>query len=215
MLEQENYISFDFENTFVDTSQGLKKFTDTKDDKTYIFSNSEPFYCHRWFPCFDQPDIRACLTLQVITPPAKDWHVISNAKKKSIKYIRDISKVPEYAKLAENESGTCWIHIFEKGPSISCYLYNLCVGQFDMIENEDSDAQVPMRIFLRNSKREHLDHKELFRVIKEGIKFYERYTLVKFPFQKYDQIFCPDFTDEGMENVGAVTLTDDFLQPKE
>ena len=61
----------------------------------------------------------------------------------------------------------------------------------------------------------NIDAEELFRVIKFGIKFYEDYTRIKFPFEKYDQIFCPEFRIGAMENVGAVTFTDNFLQPKD
>ena len=72
-----------------------------------------------------------------------------------------------------------------------------------------------MRIFLRNSKKDNIDCQELFRVIDEGIKFYESYTGVNFPWEKYDQIFCPEFRIGAMENVGAITFSDNFLQPKD
>ena len=91
----------------------------------------------------------------------------------------------------------------------------MCAGQFDVIENPDKNAIVPMRIYLRASKKDNIDAPELFRVINEGIKFYEEYTGVKFPWQKYDQIFCPEFRIGAMENVGAITFNDRFLQPKD
>jgi hypothetical protein len=43
-----------------------------------------------------------------------------------------------------------------------------------------------MRIFLRDSKVAQIDAPELFRVIKVGMKFYEDFTGVAFPFSKYD-----------------------------
>lgn len=68
-----------------------------------------------------------------------------------------------------------------------------------------------MKIFLRDSKLDCLDAPELFRVINEGIKFYEDFTGCKFPFAKYDHIFCPEFRIGAMENVGAITFNDRFL----
>ena len=62
-IGQQNEIEFKFENTFVDNSAGLHKYVDPKDKRTYIFSHTEPFFCHRWFPCFDQPSVRATLDL--------------------------------------------------------------------------------------------------------------------------------------------------------
>ena len=50
-----------------------------------------------------------------------------------------------------------------------------------MIEDSDPNAKIPMKIFVRNSKKDNIDHQELFRVLKEGIKFYEEYLGVKYP----------------------------------
>lgn len=72
-----------------------------------------------------------------------------------------------------------------------------------------------MKIFLRNSKINNIDAKELFRVISCGIRFFEKFIGVKYPFEKYDQIFCPEYRIGAMENVGAITFNDNFLQPKD
>lgn len=55
---------------------------DPKDNEVYIYSHLEPFFCHRWFPCFDQPSLRAPLRLSIISPDTH-WQVISNGKKTS------------------------------------------------------------------------------------------------------------------------------------
>ena len=62
----------------------------------------------------------------------------------------------------------------------------MCAGQYDVIVNEDPSAPVPMKILLRNSKINNIDAKELFRVISTGIRFFEKFIGVKFPFEKYD-----------------------------
>ena len=62
----------------------------------------------------------------------------------------------------------------------------MCAGQFEMIENDDPTSKVPMRVFFRKSKRENINAAELFRVVKEGINFYEKFIGVKYPWQKYD-----------------------------
>jgi len=72
-----------------------------------------------------------------------------------------------------------------------------------------------MRIFLRNSKKDNIDAKEYFRVISTGIKFFEKLIGVEFPFEKYDSIFCPEYRIGAMENVGAITFNDGYLQPKD
>ena len=72
-----------------------------------------------------------------------------------------------------------------------------------------------MKIYLRNSKKDNIDPNELFRVVKEGMRFYEEFTGVAYPWQKYDQIFCPEFRIGAMENVGAITFADDLLRPRD
>ncbi len=54
-----------------------------EDGKPYIYSNLEPFECHRILPCFDQPDLKAVLALTVTAPA--DWVVVANAADESKK----------------------------------------------------------------------------------------------------------------------------------
>ena len=56
-----NYVSVKFTNSYVDNSAGLQKYLDPKDNEIYIYSHLEPYFCNRWFPCFDQPSLRASL----------------------------------------------------------------------------------------------------------------------------------------------------------
>lgn len=72
-----------------------------------------------------------------------------------------------------------------------------------------------MRVFARQSKAALVDAPELFRIVSAGVKYYENFFDCEFPFSKYDQIFVPEFRISGMENVGAVALTDNFLKPIE
>ena len=68
-----------------------------------------------------------------------------------------------------------------------------------------------MRIFCRKSKLANLDAKEQFRIVTEGIKYYEDLYSTKFPYAKYDQVYVPEFRIRGMENVGVICLTDRVL----
>ena len=77
---QINHVVIKFTNTFVNNSAGLHRYIDPKDNEAYVFSHLEPFFCHRWFPCFDQPSLRAPFRLSVISPDTH-WQVISNGKK--------------------------------------------------------------------------------------------------------------------------------------
>ena len=59
LIESANTVQFEFNNSYVSNCSGLHFYKDPKDQRVYIYSHLEPFYCHRFFPCFDQPSVRA------------------------------------------------------------------------------------------------------------------------------------------------------------
>ena len=70
-----NEISILFSNDYASDGEGLHSFIDT-DEKQYLYSNCEPANCRKWFPCFDQPDIKGSLELYAMMEA--DWVGISN-----------------------------------------------------------------------------------------------------------------------------------------
>ena len=102
---------------------------------------------------------------------------------------------------------------FAETPKISSYIFNLCAGEYNMIANTRSDSPTPMRIFVRESKKAYVDTDLVFRVVTDGVKFYQNMFDCPFPFDKYDIIYCPEFRITAMENVGAITFTDRILLP--
>jgi aminopeptidase N len=59
-----------------------------------------------------------------------------------------------------------------------------------------------------------LDSEEFFRILEASIDLYEEFFSCKFPFSKYENVFCPEFRISGMENVGLVNMADKFFKPK-
>ena len=158
------------------------------------------------------------IDLRVLAP--EHWQVVANAKAKEVVKLDSLQGFENLVnKEKDADEGqaelTFKLHTFESCPPISTYIYNVCAGEYDVIVNDDASAPVPMKIFLRNSKINNIDAKELFRVVSCGIRFFEKFIGVKYPFEKYDQIFCPEYRIGAMENVGAITFNDNFLQPKD
>ena len=88
---------------------------------------------------------------------------------------------------------------------------NMDQGLMKKTQSVKTEFGIPMRIFVRKSKRPNLYAEELFRIVREGVRFYEEFIGVQYPWQKYDQIFCPEYRIGAMENVGAITFTDNYL----
>lgn len=99
---------------------------------------------------------------------------------------------------------------FKKTPLISSYLYAIVAGPFDYFE-ELQDGFPPMRIYARKTLKQDINHIEMFKVTKAGIKFYEDLFGREYPFGKYDQVFVPEHNAGAMENVGCVTYNESYL----
>lgn len=50
---------------------------DTSDSEQYLYTQFEAFHCNKVFPVFDQPDLKAKMTLVVTCP--SDWKAVSNS----------------------------------------------------------------------------------------------------------------------------------------
>ncbi|MDQ6712019.1 MAG: aminopeptidase N, partial [Candidatus Dormibacteraeota bacterium] len=57
----------------------------------------------------------------------------------------------------------------------------------------------------------YLDPEEIFTVTKQGLDFYGEAYKYPYPFQKYDQLFVPEFSAGAMENIGCVTFNESML----
>ena len=71
----QNVVKVAFEAEYVTDCQGMQWFKDEEDGNEYTYSNSEPDHAHVWFPCFDQPDMKAPYELLVLAP--EGWNVVS------------------------------------------------------------------------------------------------------------------------------------------
>lgn len=94
-LNERNVVEMCFSNSYVTNSAGLHFHKDPQDGKTYVFSHLEPFFCHRFFPCFDQPSVRAPLKLSVMVPNSQ-WNVIANGEENGDKNTRVSLDSPQF-----------------------------------------------------------------------------------------------------------------------
>ena len=76
LKEGENKIKILYSGDYNHNGVGLHHCIDPSDKKEYLYTQMEPYDCHRLLPCFDQPDIKAILQLKVLAP--KEWRVLAN-----------------------------------------------------------------------------------------------------------------------------------------
>jgi aminopeptidase N len=175
------------------TGEGLHRFTDPADDRTYLYTNFETCYAHQVFACFDQPDLKATFEFTVRCP--EDWQVISNT-------------VPDVTAEASGLPGIGVWH-FPATAVMSTYLSALAAGPYHGVRDEHDG--IPLGIYCRQSFASYLDPAEIFTITSQGLDFYQSVFAVRYPFGKYDQVFVPEFICGAMENAGMVTFAEYYI----
>lgn len=197
-------------------SIGLHTFTDSADQNQYLYSQFEAFHCFRVFPCFDQPDLKAKMTLTTTCP--RDWHAVSNSPEQRYglsedsvdgRHILEQTNIEWFLSFYEDESDVA-ITRFESTPKISPYLYAICAGPYQIFEDYDP-MYVPQRIYVRQSLVEFLKHELVFGITKTTLDFYQKNFGARYPFAKVDHVMCPDYKYGAMENVGCITYADSIM----
>lgn len=187
----QNLLVLKYEQAFSKNGSGFYKFFDEEDKRFYFYTDFEPFNAHQLFPCFDQPDLKAQFKLYVTAP--NDFKVISAGK--LLKFNPGVKHT---------------FFEFSLTPPISTYVFSLHLGEF--AEFNDVYKEVPLKIFVRKSFQKYVDPSEWFLITKAGLKYFEEYFDYAYPFKKYDQVLVPDFNSGAMENVAAVTFSEDYFR---
>lgn len=190
---KENWVSIKYVRVYSGKSHGLYRFVDPKDKKVYVYTDLEPYYANKVFPCFDQPDLKASFKLTVFAP--SHWKVISAAPVRKTR----ISKV-----LLQGKKRKIWE--FRPTKKISTYVWALHAGPWARWSSKYRN--IPLKLYARQSLAKHVDYKNWFKITKAGFKYYEKIFGMRYVFNKYDQLLVPNFNWSGMENVGAVTYND-------
>ena len=195
-LKAENELTVVSDAYYMNTGEGLHRFVDPADDEVYLYSQFEVPDSRRVFAVFEQPSLKARFQF-TITAPAR-WKVVSNQATPTPTPIEDGKAV--------------WK--FEPTPVISSYITALIAGPYSEVRSEltSSDGRIiPLGVFARASMTEFLDADYIFDKTREGFEFFEKAFDYPYPFEKYDQLFVPEFNAGAMENAGAVTFTETYV----
>ncbi|NBR62482.1 MAG: aminopeptidase N, partial [Actinobacteria bacterium] len=184
------------DNPYMHTGEGLHRFVDPVDNEVYLYTQFEVPDSRRMFAVFEQPDLKATFQFTVAAP--SNWRLISNS--------------PTPAPVDRGDGTAIWV--FAPTPRISSYITALIAGPYSEWRDEltSSDGRtIPLGVYGRSSLAQYIDADYIFEKTKEGFKFFEEQFDYPYPFEKYDQLFVPDFNAGAMENAGAVTITESYV----
>ncbi|TBN57100.1 aminopeptidase N [Glaciihabitans arcticus] len=194
-LAEENVLEVVADAEYTNSGEGLHRFVDPVDNEVYLYTQFEVPDSRRVFAVFEQPDLKATFQFTVTAPAA--WEVVSN------------QTTPE--PVVNGENGT-WT--FAPTPILSSYVTALIMGPYAVVRDQltSSDGRViPLGLFARKSLSQFLDSDYIFEKTRQGFEYYEAKFDYAYPFEKYDQLFVPEFNAGAMENAGAITFTETYV----
>jgi len=194
----ENRLEVEYENAFDTGGDGVFRFVDPEDSAEYIYTNFEPYEAHRMAPLFDQPDIKARLTLEVLAP--SEWVVLANGAERA-------------AGPVEADGRT--LRTFTETPPLSTYLFAMTAGAFVGERRElrlpGRAEAIPVGLWSRRSLATHLEHDRFHEMTEQAFLYFGALFGREYPFDKLDHVFCPEFNVGAMENVGLITYTERYV----
>ncbi len=190
----DNLIALSFESVIAAAGRPMTRFLDRDDGSEYIYTLFVPMDASLAFPCFDQPDLKGRLTLEVTA--LREWFVVGNGE------LAARTRAPR----ADYDT-----FIFRETPPISTYLFAFAAGPFQRIALKN--APVPLEVYVRKSKlaQGSAEASEVLELTKQGILHLSEFFGQQFPFPKYDQVLIPGFAYGGMEHAGATFLREDAI----
>src|SRR6185436_5574025 len=151
----------------------------------YLYSLFVPARASRTFPCFDQPDLKARLTLTLEIPSS--WVAVANT--------------PETGRQTAGSRTTL---SFAASQPLPTYLFGFAAGKFHVERGERNGR--PFYLYHRETDREKVaaNREAVFDLHQQALEWLEAYTGITYPFDKLDFVLLPAFQFAGMEHAGAI-----------
>jgi len=206
-LAADNVLVVVADAAYTNTGEGLHRFVDPVDGEVYLYSQFQVPDSRRVFAVFEQPDLKATFQFTVRAPSG--WQVVSNSPWPAPVFDSVLDTPGAEAALIPAATWT-----FAPTPVLSSYVTALIAGPYAVVRDslKSSDGRtIPLAIYSRKSLSKYLDAQYIFDTTRKGFAYYEEKFGYPYPFEKYDQLFVPEFNAGAMENAGAVTFTETYV----
>jgi aminopeptidase N len=184
----ENELRFAFRTPIAPAGASIIRYRDSGDSSTYLYTLLVPADANLLFPSFDQPDLKARVTLTLRTP--RGWSAVANGP------LAD--SLPDRGAL---------VHRFAGSEPVSTYLIAFAAGPWATFHSPAGTR--PVTLFVRRSRAKEVEADTLLALNMRALDWLEEYFATPFPFAKYDMVLAPAFPFGGMEHPGAVFYNED------
>ncbi len=158
--------------------------------RRYAFTQLEAADARKFFPCFDEPALKARFSISVTTSTSNK--VLSNAP---------------VIRTERHGEGRKTVH-FAETPLLSTYLIALAVGD---LEASKSVSLGPTEIRIWHTPGKRAQTSFGLEAARECLRRLEHYFGIAYPYSKLDLVAVPDFEFGAMENAGAIFFRETLL----
>jgi aminopeptidase N len=194
-LAADNALTVDATVALSRSGSGLTQYTDPADGHTYVLANCFPTAAPTVFCCFDQPDLRATITL-IVTLPA-GWTCISNGEV-----------------LHSPADGAAGVWRFSTVVSMKPYEFTLCAGPYVTAPASDdaiADA-TQLTVHCRPTLASSPGLTRIAGLVAAALRHYEQLLVVPCPYDKLDIVFAPELGPLAMQLPAVMYVSETLLQ---
>jgi len=186
----ENVVTMSFVAKIAAAGASIIRYRDATDGAEYLYTLLVPADANQLFPCFDQPDLKAKVSLRVRAPA--NWRVLTNG--------------PETSSHAADDAAATE-HEFAETEPISTYLIAFAAGPWATVTSASSKR--PITMYVRKSRAAEAEGDSIIIANDVAARWLEGYFARPFPFRKLDVLLAPAFPFGGMEHPGAIFYNED------
>lgn len=183
-----NSVEIAFVSEIAPSGASIIKVRDPADRSDYLYTLLVPADANQLFPCFDQPDLKARVTLSLTTPVA--WTVVANGS----------------LQRADTSGDRVTGHFTETRP-LPTYLIAFAAGPWTRFSSTERGRTI--NLFLRRSRAKEADADTLLGLQQRSLDWMEQYFGSPYPFEKFDMLLAPAFPFGGMEHPGLTMYNED------
>lgn len=158
----------------------------------FLYTLLVPDRCRTLMPCFDQPDIKGRFRLKLKVPAG--WKGVGNGEP-----------------LRRESFAHYNLYEFEVTKPLSTYLFAFAAGKFNYTRQYNGGRWIG--VFHRETDTTKIKHSipAIAEQVGYSLRWMERYTGIRYPFNIYNVVAIPDFQYGGMEHPGATYYRSSLL----
>ena len=216
-----NTLSVDATVLVTRDGSGLTQYTDPADGSRYVLVNCFPTAAPSVFCCFDQPDLRAAITL-IVTLPA-GWTCVSNGEA-----------------LHRPADGAAGVWRFSTVAAMKPYEFTLCAGPYITVPDDTGpddtgpdgtgpnraaqaaaapdgagpDAQRATRLSVRcrGAMADSAGLRRISGIVAAALGYYEWFLGLRCPYDRVDIVFAPELRAVAMQLPAVMYVSEGLLQ---